>query len=598
MLYNPLNEFFKNPVGSAKEDTEITFKVKSSSPCCELLMKKDGENEYERKNMAKIGEFFSIKISLGVGLYWYCFSVYDNLFIVPDDNLTGVISNEDKCFQLSVYSKNYKIPEWNYGGIIYQIFPDRFNRAGEINKDIFPVFHENTNDTPIYKPNEHGEVLNNDFFGGNIKGIIEKLPYLKSLGVSAIYLNPIFKAYSNHRYDTEDYFKIDNRLGTEEDFDELIKKANSLNVKIILDGVFNHCGSRSVYFDIEKKYGDLGAYHNKNSKYKKWFNFIKYPKVYDSWWGIKTLPSFNKNSKDYVSFITGENGVLDYWTKKGIGGWRLDVVDELPENVVVNLRKRVKSINQNAYVIGEVWEDASNKIAYGKRRKYFLGKELDSVMNYPLKDAIISSVKIGDFSELIKTVKEQIDHYSSDVLNALMNVLSTHDTVRLLTALHGEELGSKTKEETENLKILPSEIDTAIKKLKVATALQYFLYGIPSVYYGDEVGMQGYKDPLNRRFFPWGNENSEILNWFIKLGEIRRKYSAFKKGELKEVYFDKNVFAFFRQDENSEIFIAVNLSSIAYTFSFDGELLDLISEKKFKNKIELEKYGIIVAVAE
>lgn len=597
MLYNPLNKLYKTPIGSVKEGSKLCLKVKTSSNYCDILIKKDGE-EFSRFSMIKSGEFFSIELSLKVGLYFYTFNVHDNLYIVPNENLVGIISNEIGCFQLSVYSKNYSIPNWNRGGIIYQIFPDRFNRVGNIDKSLFPVYHENLSDTPVYNPNEQGEVLNNDFFGGNFKGIIEKLPYLKALGVTCIYLNPIFKAYSNHRYDTLNYFEIDEKLGTQKDFDELIEKCNNYGIKIILDGVFNHCGSDSVYFDIHGKYGDSGAYNNPKSKYRKWFNFINYPKKYDCWWGIKTLPSFNKNCKEYVDFITGENGVIDYWTKKGIGGWRLDVVDELPKEIVEKLRKRVKSIDKDAYIIGEVWEDASNKIAYGVRRKYFLGKELDSVMNYPLKDAIISCVKKEDFSNLIKVVKVQQDHYSTDVLNNLMNVLSTHDTVRLLTAIAGSDYKNKTKEELEKVYIPKEKIGNAIKKLKIATFLQYFLYGIPSIYYGDEIGMEGYKDPLNRRFFNWGNKNQEILNWFKKIGQIRKDNFVFKNGVLKEIYCDKNCLVYSREDDNSDVLLAVNLSDKIYKLNFNGKIKDLLTNNSYINEINIDKFDVIIGISE
>ena len=588
MIYNPLNELYKNPVGSVKESEQISFSVKVKQDTCFLLIRQDEEIEYRRIEMQKNGDVFSCKITLEVGLFWYTFDLNNGSFIIPNDNLYGVVSNYIREFQLSVYSKNFVIPSWNSGGIIYQIFPDRFNRVGNY-LDCKRKLHVNTKDTPIYMPNSMGEVTNEDFFGGNLNGIQEKLSYLSELGVTAIYLNPIFKSYSNHRYDTGDYMQIDEVLGSLEDFDQLISTAKSYNIKIILDGVFNHCGCDSIYFNAKGNYNSNGAVNSINSPFKKWFQFKEYPNLYECWWGIKTLPAFEKNCKEYLDFITGENGVLDYWTKRGVGGWRLDVVDELPQDFVEKIRERVKSVNKDTILIGEVWEDASNKIAYGKRRSYFLGKELDSVMNYPLKEAIILSVRNLDLSFLYKTLREQRDHYSNDVLSNLMNILSTHDTVRLITALAGEEILDKTKQETENLFIPKNEYKDAIEKVKNATFLQYFLYGVPSVYYGDEAGMQGYKDPLNRRFYPWGEEDKQLVGWYKKIGKIRRKYEVFKYGRLVDVYCNNNAYVFKRVDETSELLFAINLSDTEYKLEFNGSLTNLIDNKSYSNQYLLNK---------
>ena len=461
-----------------------------------------------------------------MGLYFYYFILENGIKVGLSENYLGEETNNPTLFQLTSYKKGYKTPSFIKGGLIYQIFPDRFCRK-EKHKNMPPykVLHENWNDLPIFEPNVNGKIINNDFFGGDFLGIASKLNYLKALGVNTIYLNPIFKAYSNHRYDTGDYMQVDELLGTEQDFEFLVNKANQKGIKIILDGVFNHTGDDSIYFNKYGRYGKDGAYINPKSKYRNWFNFTNYPTEYQSWWGITTLPAVNKNNKYYSNYICGKNGVLKKWLKKGVAGYRLDVVDELPENFVKEIRKSVKSLNQNAIVIGEVWEDASNKIAYGVRRKYFQGRELDSVMNYPLKNAIINFVLTGDEKQLSYTIKEQIDHYPKMVLDCLMNMLSTHDTFRILSALSGVNINGKTKKELSTLEIPLNIREEVINRLKIATLLQYTLYGVPSIYYGDEVGMQGYTDPLNRKTFPWGNENKDILRWYKKLGNIRKKYN-------------------------------------------------------------------------
>ena len=595
--FNPIDKYYKSHTGAVCADTEITFRVKGSFNSVVFLLKKDGCDCDERYQMQRNGDCFELTVKFKVGLYFYCFSIDDYKFIGLGKDFCGVITDNPKRYQLTVYAKDYYVPSWINGGIIYQIFPDRFcsynkNKKVETGK----ILHANWSEIPVYEPNEYGQVMNNDFFGGDIKGIISKLDYLYELGVTVIYLNPIFKAYSNHRYDTGDYMTIDPLLGTEKDFQDLIEKANKFGIKIILDGVFNHTGDDSLYFNKYGKYNSVGAYQSKNSKYFGWYNFINYPDKYNAWWGISVLPAINEANPDYVNYITGENGVLDKYTKMGIGGWRLDVVDELPPEFVRKIRSSVKRANPNAVVIGEVWEDASNKIAYGVRREYFQGQELDSVMNYPLKNAIIDFVKTKDVSNLSKTIKEQIDHYPSDVLHSLMNILATHDTYRLLTAVGGVNADGKTKKEMASMKIAQHDLKTAKFRLKVATLLQYTLCGVPSVYYGDEIAMEGYADPLNRLTYPWGKEDTEILSWYKRLGKIRRKFTAFNKGEYKEIYSCGGAFVFERRDENSELLIAINLEDNPFTLKFEGKLYDLISEIEYLDGYKMAKNSFAVLI--
>ncbi|MBQ0099452.1 MAG: glycoside hydrolase family 13 protein, partial [Firmicutes bacterium] len=419
VIYNPLDKFYKSTIGAVKENTLITFRLRCSCDIVDLVFyNDDGLNK--KFPMQRKGDFLEVDVSLCVGLYFYYFDLRNGTFVGLNEDYLGEITYTPKSFEISVYSSDFVVPKFLNGGIIYQIFPDRFNRAEKEKKiESGKYLHEKWDETPNFLPDEKGEVLNNDFFGGDLKGIEEKLDYLKSLSVSIIYLNPIFKAYSNHRYDTADYMEIDSLLGTEEDLKRLISEADKKGIKIILDGVFNHTGSNSVYFNKDKKFNGIGAFNSKESKYYSWYNFIDYPNKYESWWGIKTLPVTNKES-GFVDFITGENGVLEHYTRLGIGGWRLDVVDELPESFSKKIRSAIKKVNNEAVVIGEVWEDASNKISYGKRRKYFLGKELDSVMNYPLKNAIIEYVKEGNSKGLSRVIKEQIDHYPKQSLDILM----------------------------------------------------------------------------------------------------------------------------------------------------------------------------------
>ncbi len=596
MIYNPLDKFYKSQIGAIKSNSKITFRVKGDFNSVILRCKNDGK-DYECYPMQKVNDYFEVNITLESGLYFYYFDLQNGQYISNSYDYIGVLSNLKQDFQLTVYDNDFNVPDWLSGGVIYQIFPDRFNRAEKQKKvPNYKILHQNWSEMPVFLPNEHGEILNNDFFGGDLKGITEKLDYLVSVGVSAIYLNPIFKAFSNHRYDTGDYMQVDELLGTESDLITLIDKAKENGIKIILDGVFNHTGSDSVYFNKYNRYDSLGAYQSKDSKYYNWYCFKDFPDDYESWWGIKTLPAINEANEDYINFITGKNGVIDYYTRLGISGWRLDVVDELPSKFVKSIRNAVKSANKDAIIIGEVWEDASNKISYGKRREYFQGKELDSVMNYPLKNAIIEFVKSGDAKQLSHIIKEQIDHYPRNVLHSLMNILSTHDTARIFTVLGGESADGKDKTTLSKLKIAPNQMKDAIFNLKVATLLQFTLCGVPSIYYGDEIGMQGYSDPLNRCTFPWGNENVEILNWYKFLSNLRKDYSAFKVGDFEQVYCENGVFIFKRVDELSQVLVCVNISENIFNFDYIGDLKELISNKIYKNNYTLSSKSIALLI--
>ncbi len=597
--FNPLDKFFKSKLGAIKENTKTYFRVKGEFGSVLFVLARDGEYEERKFSMENKGGYFELAISLDKGLYFYYFEL-DNGRFIGNSDLAGVITDCPERFQLTVYDKKYTVPSVIRGGVIYQIFPDRFYRT-EKEKVIEngKVLHKKWNEEPVFTPNEEGEILNNDFFGGDIKGITEKLLYLSELGVTAIYLNPIFKSYSNHRYDTGDYMSIDPLLGDESDLVDLIEKAKELGIIIILDGVFNHTGVDSIYFNKYGNYGKDGAYQNKNSKYRDWFQFEEYPDKFKSWWGIKTLPSTNKQNCGYVDFITGKNGVIDHYTKLGIGGWRLDVVDELPGEFVKKIRKAVKMVNNDAIVIGEVWEDASNKISYSKRREYFQGEELDSVMNYPLKNAIIEFVRTKNVENLSSVIRTQLDHYPTEVVHSLMNILSTHDTCRLMTKLYGKDLTGETKLEMSKTKISgKKKLDEAEFLVKVASLIQYTVCGVPSLYYGEEAGMQGYVDPLNRKTYPWGKENSTLIEWFKKLGQIRKEYLALNEGGFEEIFKKRGVYVYKRFDKDSEICVAINLRNEGVELSFRGDLNDILTNKVYKNKLKLNGRSFALLVNE
>ena len=589
--YNPLDVACKSVTGAVKINTELRLNVQTDSSVCTFVLKKDDENGVQFYPMVKDGTNFKLVLKLNkTGLYFYKFQLDNGLYVGLDYYFNGVITDSPQDFQLTVYSEDYKTPDWLKGGVIYQIFPDRFYKAGNIElTDQRKWVHSDWSELPEYLP-YNGIVLNNDFFGGNFNGINEKLGYLKSLGVTAIYLNPIFKAFSNHRYDTGDYFKFDELLGSEEDFKNLIKNAQKVGIKLILDGVFNHTGSDSVYFNKYGRYDSLGAYQSKQSPYYDWYSFINYPTLYEAWWGIDTLPAINDNSKSFIEFLTGKDGVLQHYVKMGIGGWRFDVIDEIPPDIVDKIRESVKSVNKDAIMIGEVWEDATNKIAYDRRCRYFQGKELDGIMNYMLKNAIINYVMTNNTAYLVHTINEELDHYPKDALDVNMNILGTHDTYRILTTLTGIDTSEMSKEQMAKYSFSNEATKEAISKLKIAACLQYTLFGVPSLYYGDEAGMHGFKDPLNRKTFPWDSINEELYTWYKKLGEIRSKIDLFKQGMYKEIFRTDDTLVFERTDGVRSIYIGVNRNSdITYQLKFKGKMYNLLTGEEKDGLIDIPK---------
>ncbi len=537
-----------------------------------LLLTKDGEQtvwyemEYEFKSDGCL--YYKIDISLPTGLYWYhfCYETENEKHFIKKTDSSKGFGGYGEYWQKSVYRKDFTTPDWIKGGVIYQIFPDRFYASGTKKAETEGRWlRDDWGALPEWKQDGSIYTLCNDFFGGDLKGIEQKLDYIDSLGVTCIYLNPIFLASSNHRYNTADYEKIDTLLGTEEDFISLCKSAHERNIKIILDGVFSHTGDDSKYFDKYGKHG--GAYTNKNSSYFSWYKFNNWPHDYHSWWGVKTLPEVNEDDEGFLDYICGENGILRYWLRLGADGWRLDVADELPDIFLDRLRTAIKTEKPDAFILGEVWEDASNKFSYGSRRRYFEGRQLDSVMNYPLASAIIDYAKYGNAEGLSETVLTLIENYPKTCLDSLMNHVGTHDTARILTMLGRDGAIPESREAQSKVVLNEHETETAIKRLKITSLLQYTLPGIPSLYYGDEAGMQGYGDPFCRGCYPWDNQNQELLNHYKMLGRIRKNTTALTSGEFIPLVAENGVFAFLRKCDSETLLIAANCGSGQYTVS-------------------------------
>ena len=472
--------FYRSPFGAVEQGTTVHFRIllprAERSKYTELCVKYDYDYNWEYVKLIWCGAFDDTT----------------EIWEWPADayKISTIEDSPGRSWQLTCYKKGFETPKWPVGGVMYQIFPDRFNFSGEEKELARTDFTRNKDwySLPVWQPNEFGEITNSDFFMGDLKGITQKLDYLESLGVSCIYLNPIVEAYSNHRYDTGDYSHIDPILGTEDDFRELCEKAKARGIHVINDGVFSHTGSDSVYFNRSGRYGDGGAYRDPDSPYISWYKFYEWPDNYHSWWGFYTLPEVIETSPEFNEYINGENGIVRKYMRMGNSGWRLDVADELPDEFLENLRNSVKAENPEAIVIGEVWEDASNKESYGARRKFLLGYQLDSVMNYVFRGAIIDFCRGQDARYTMATIMSVIENYPRPVLRVLMNSLSTHDTERILTLLAGEPLNGRDRAWQAATKMTEEQRARGLKLLKIAAAMQFTLPGFPCVYYGDEAG--------------------------------------------------------------------------------------------------------------
>jgi len=541
---------------------------------------------------------FSLKTT---GLYFYHFQITApsgtfRLYKYGDD--TNMEAGEQ--WQVSCIPADFETPDWSRGATIYQIFPDRFHRVGEsdLSGKLQPyTVHENWNDEVQWQPDANGRILNNDFFGGNFRGIIEKMDYIASLGVTVIYLNPISKSFSSHRYDTADYKTPDPMLGTEAEFTELCDAAHKRGIKVILDGVYSHTGSDSLYFDKNRSFGGIGAYCTKASPYFSWFQFRQWPDSYHSWWDFDTLPTVNKLDPGFLEYIiTGEDSVIAHWLKAGCDGFRLDVADELPNEFLVLLKKRMRKIKPDSLLMGEVWEDASNKYAYGQLRRYFVDGELDSIMNYPFRTAILQFLRGHDQGYNLKnTVMTIAENYPPQVLLSNMNLLSSHDSPRILTALVDDFDGSRAEKAKRHLSA--QEYDIAVQRFKMAAFLQYTLPGSPSLYYADEAGMEGHNDPFNRRTYPWGREDPALLTFFRLLGQLRKSQAPLRLGDIQFFHNEGQCIGFTRIWQNKTLRIYINRSSREWDVSGGNVLFGANLQETAPTWVRIAPMGFCITEA-
>ncbi|MBR7131904.1 MAG: glycoside hydrolase family 13 protein [Clostridia bacterium] len=611
MQYYPFdsrNPLYREKIGALAEGETLRLRLllhRDANVYKAFLVLRNDEWDTPREICMTEGEwladyrFYSCEITLTEGLYWYSFrytSAHGEFKVTKTETSLGIVSSEGEAWQQTVYARDFSTPDWLAGGIIYQIFPDRFYSSGEKKQGI-PEDRFICNDwykQPEFRQPKEKCRLGNDYYGGDLKGITLKLDYLKELGVSCIYLNPIFEAHSNHRYNTADYMKIDPHLGTEADLEELICEAKKRGINLILDGVFSHTGDDSIYFNRYGRYLSAGAAQTPDSPYYSWYSFKEYPHKYNAWWDIASLPETNENDLSFSSFITGESGVLRYWLKKGIKGWRLDVADELPDDFLDKIRLAVKSEDSESYLLGEVWEDATNKISYGSRRRFLRGRQLDSVMNYPFANAIVELLKGGSGEKFINTVLSITENYPPQAIKLLMNHIGTHDTARILTRLGTDGELPSDREAQSQARLTPEQYTRGTALLKLAALLQFTLPGVPSVYYGDEAGLTGFGDPFCRAAYPWGRENTELLEFYRTLGKIRRNSPAFKETEFVPLNCSESLVSYLRKGSGNTVLVAVNCGGTEREMLLHYELRSLnplLGNKTENGKLRLEGWG-------
>ena len=517
-----------------------------------------------------------------VGLYFFRFSlVTDNIWLCGNRRADKLVFSPspsfDGMFQLSVCSFKYNKPENKYGGIIYHIFVDRFNRGGDVSvkKDCLLV-EDWTHGIPEYPEYPGAQLKNNTFYGGTLRGIIDKLDYIASLGVDTIYLSPIFDAASNHKYDTADYMTVDSMFGGDDAFVALLSAARERGIGIILDGVFNHTGSDSIYFNRYSNYDSVGAYNSEKSAYYSWYDFLSYPDKYTCWWDIDILPRINPDKPECREYFVGKQGVIAKYASLGIDGFRLDVADELSDDFISCIKDVLNEHNPGSVLYGEVWEDASNKIAYDTRKKYYLGTELDGVMNYPVRRGIISYLREGRTEDLRYALTDVMYNAPPRIRNMQMNLLGTHDTERIVTLLGGESASGRSNSYLARTKMGDIERGIAKRRLRMAYTILATLPGIPTIFYGDETALEGYGDPFNRMPYPWNAQDMKLIEYYRTVGKFRRDNPVYREGEMVLHHLDSELLIYSRENDEVSCVTVVNNSHTPIYVGFSNRVMHLI----------------------
>lgn len=575
LKHHTLNPFDRKPQGAVATGGQVRLRltVEDEQAPVELFLRvwNGDERRYPMRPLGLKDGRMIYEAQIGVGdkprLLWYRFECeYKGEHVVlgaPGDHTgcgEGVMGSEES-FQLTVYDAAYDTPAWMRDGVMYQIMVDRFCHGEGTDALMHAkdgqniILHEDWNEMPFLNIAENGDNFANDFFGGNLEGVRQKLPYLKQLGVSVLYFNPIFCARTNHKYDTSDYRRVDPMFGDEQALARLCKEAEALGMRVMLDGVFSHVGDDSLYFNRRGTYGEhVGAYRDPDSPYYKWFTFRHWPDDYECWWGFKTLPNVNEMDEDYRRFILeDDDSVVRHWVRKGTSGWRLDVADELPMPFLRELRRQVKGVSRDAAVLGEVWEDASHKVAYGQMRSYVLGDTLDSVMNYPLRDALIAFLMAQkDAAAVAKELSSLAQNYPKPFLYALMNLMGSHDRPRILNVLAGNDGSDIPRSQRAGHRLSQEERMIGALREQLMLRFVFSVPGMPCIYYGDEAGVEGCADPFCRRTYPWGREDQDMLARYKAMAAMRNGHPVLKTGECAYIAPCSAVLGVIRKNENGK----------------------------------------------
>ena len=558
MMHDSTMPEYRDPAGAVVAGAPVVLRFRTKLENVEsVYLCLIGDGFHEDHLMRREGDAWQTEITAPSipDVYWYYFMVrvggrisYYGAAAGRTCGIGAVYSAPPPAYQLTVYDAGFEVPGWFQKSVMYQIFPDRFRpgrdstaRQGiayHLAKGRRAYLHDSWDEEPLFTPLP-GETAYNpcDYFGGTLKGIEASLDYLKSLGVNVLYLNPIFEAASNHRYNTADYFRVDPVLGTEEDFRSLCRAAEGRGMHILLDGVFSHTGSDSIYFNREKAYDTPGAANSPDSPYYTWYTFERYPDQYRCWWGFTSLPEINKQDPGWQRYvITGADSVVKHWLRAGAAGYRIDVADELPDDVLKKIYEAAKQTKSEAVMIGEVWEDATTKHSYGVKRRYALGGILDSVTNYPLRSAMIAFLKgQSDAFDLKHFLVDQAANYPAPLYYALTNLLSSHDVERVRTALSARiDPHQLTREQQASFVVSDSQNKKGARRQRLAAVLQFCLPGVPCVYYGDEKGMTGFLDPFNRAPFT-EKAPYDLTDEYRRLAGLRASADTLQTGHV--VYF-------------------------------------------------------------
>ena len=513
--------------------------------------------------------YFSSVVSLSTkAVYHYYFSFISNIkkyYIGKDNSILDNISFEN----MDKISVNFEVPSWVKGKIMYHIFVDRFRKSN--NNLLVPIsnrnIHYSFDEDMIIGPDSKG-IWNNDFYGGNLEGIMESLPYIKSLGVSIIYLSPIVLSQSNHRYDASDYSVVDTYVGSNDDLKRLCDKAHSMDIKIVLDAVFNHTGNDSKYFNQYGNFNELGAYQSDKSKYYSFYrkHYYNNNTYFDYWWGMKNLPVCDSNSLEWQEYICGTGGIIDLWFSLGIDGLRLDVADELSDDFIYEIRNAVKRNKSDGFILGEVWKNPMRM----NRGYLSSGRGMDSVMNYPLADSLIRYFKYSDVYKLSDVLKQIVNEYPDDTINSLMNFTSTHDISRAINIFSSNEfnyygewawdLNNNDRNWQKEYKLTDKQYKYGKSMYKAYVYSLVFLPGILSIFYGDEAGLQGMGNLANRKPFPWNSYDYDMLDYFKYIGNVRNKETFLCDAKLNVIDINNNYFMFERYSKDESALITINRS--------------------------------------